>query len=691
MQKTSVILNAAPYDQDYLAASIDNIRKFTERGTYELIVVEHGGSFKIKEWLADQTDIITLFHDSLLTEGQAWNRGIEIASGNSVLLLHSDTLVTEYWLDYMIPSLYQNDDIAGVGPMSNHAAGDQALEVTYDSKEGMLQFGRNCNRSFGLKQQLTLAGFCLFLKKDVISSIGPFHEQLQGHELTVDYCLRIAQANYRLMVCTNVFVHHYRVEKNSEPHSSRTFKAKWGISAQEVQSIPEFRAVLPVDVSGVVRILVVECGYGGTLLSLYHSLPEAEIHGVELNSTAREISQGMFPDSITISSTLQDYKSEQESFDYIFLNTTCNIQETLEHCHRLLKPSGGLLVNLPNVYHYSTIASLMNGVELGQHQLTDWSVDSLTVLLDSAGFEISTTEVVKDQTPPEEQAFINGLKRISSGELSKHIEVRRFLISAKKAPDSAILHERFNRLFQSPDEELVEEILQSSSSTILKAINTYDGPIVPLLNYLAISYYERNGMKQVFPLLSRAHELAPEDPTTLLNLGTVYYGAGDDEKALYWLERIQEKNEQIKGWIEELQEIVSLKADRHKWLKFLILRVEHNVQRSEALQEITKLFTSTITIEEVGDVIQNNVFDKSNTTAIFVNYFFEQGHYEATIHLLNLSLLFNEDKDYTNYLIASLYYTLGDWEKSLNALGNVEQENEQVRNLRDKITTLKQE
>lgn len=95
------------------------------------------------------------------------------------------------------------------------------------------------------------------------------------------------------MVCTNVFVHHYRVEKNSEPHSSRTFKAKWGISAQEVQSIPEFRAVLPVDVSGVVRILVVECGYGGTLLSLYHSLPEAEIHGVELNSTARDKSRNV--------------------------------------------------------------------------------------------------------------------------------------------------------------------------------------------------------------------------------------------------------------------------------------------------------------------------------------------------------------------------------------------------------------
>ncbi|MNW26100.1 N-glycosyltransferase [compost metagenome] len=682
MHKTSIILNAAPNEQEYLAASIDNIRKFTERGAYELIVVEHGGSLKQKEWLADQTDILTLFHDSPLTEGQVWNRGIEMSSGNSVLLLHSDTLVTEYWLDYMIQSLYQNEDIAGVGPLSNHAIGDQVIEVNYDSMEGMLQFGRNCNRSFGLKQQVTLSGFCLFLKRDVIDSIGSFHEQLQGQELTVDYCLRIAQVKYRLMVCTNVFVHHYGLENENDLSSSRTFKTKWGFSSLEVLVNPVHKTLLPVGTSNLSRVLVVGSSFGNTLLSLHHSLPDVELHGVEFNSTIREISQGLYPDSIHISNTLQGYKAEQGYFDYIMVNTTCNVQEVLEDCYRLLTGSGILHVNVPNVYHYSTISKLMKGAELERHRLTDWSLDSIKMLLERNNLRISTVEAIKEQTSSEEQAFINSLKRINSGELSQHIEVRSFMIAAYKMLDSANLHERFNQLFQNPNEELVEQILLSSSSSILQAANTYSGPVVPLLNYLAISYYERDEMKQVFPLLSRAHELAPEDPTTLLNLGTVYYGAGDDEKALYWLRKIQDKNEQIEGWIEELHEIVTLKADKQRWLKFLVLRVEHNVQRNDSLKEIQELLTSTITIEDIGEIIRSNVFDKANTTTIFVNYFFEQGLYEVTIELLKLSLLFNKEKDHTNYLIASLYYTLGDFRNALHALDHVAQENEQVRNLR---------
>lgn len=689
MHKTSIILNAAPNNQEYLAASIDNIRRFTERGAYELIVVEHGGSLEQKEWLADQTDILTLFHDSPLTEGQVWNRGIEMSSGNSVLLLHSDTLVTESWLDYMIQSLYQNEDIAGVGPLSNHAIGDQAVEVNYDSMEGMLQFGRNCNRNFGLKQQVTLSGFCLFLKRDVIDSIGAFHEQLQGQELTVDYCLRIAQAKYRLMVCTNVFVHHYGIEDENDPNSNRAFKIKWGFSSLEVLGNPEFKTLSLVDTSTLSRVLVVGSGIGNTLLSLHHSLPGVELHGVEFNSTVREISQGLYPDSIQISSTLQGYKAEQAYFDYIMVNTTCNVQEVLEDCYRLLTASGILHVNVPNVYHHSTISKLMKGAELERHQLTEWSLDSIKLLLERADFGVSSVETIREETSSEEQAFINTLKRFNSGELSQHIEIRSFMIAAYKMPDSTILHERFNQLFQNPNEELVEQILLSSSSSILQAANTYIGPVVPLLNYLAISYYERDEMKQVFPLLSRAHELAPEDPTTLLNLGTVYYGAGDDEKALYWLRKIQDKNEQIEGWIYQLQETLNLKSDTLKWVELLLLRVEHGVRREEAMNEFIDLLDTRETGNQLINVaLQNVIEDKLSTIHIIVNYLFEQKKFNYALEMLELLLNYQDNVDETLFILASLSLKLNSLSRALSYIEKISMETEKVSNLKTTIINL---
>ncbi|WP_026281357.1 methyltransferase domain-containing protein [Paenibacillus massiliensis] len=646
MHKTSIILNAAPNIQEYLAASIDNIRRFTERGAYELIVVEHGGSLKQKEWLADQTDILTLFHDSPLTEGQVWNRGIEMSSGNSVLLLHSDTLVTEYWLDYMIQSLYQNEDIAGVGPLSNHAIGDQVIEVNYDSMEGMLQFGRNCNRSFGLKQQVTLSGFCLFLKRDVIDSIGSFHEQLQGQELTVDYCLRIAQVKYRLMVCTNVFVHHYGVDNSSELSSENIFKSLWGFCATELQPFPELVSMLPSSISNSSRLLLFGSGNGGTLLTLKGGFPELELHIVENNKVARVTSQRLNFDSIKISESLSDYDGEQDSFDYILLNTFSDVKETLRHCERLLKKDGKLIICLPNVYHYSTILSLVNGTELEERNITSWSISSFVSLLENTNFQVKTAEAVRVSMSEKETELINGLTRSNSNQLTEYSDISRFWIIASKVPSIAKIQEDFDQLFQSPSEELVEQILQSSSGTILKAAKSYNGPIIPLLNYLALSYYERNEMREVFPLLSAAYELNPEDPTTLCNLGTVYYGVGDNEKALHWLESIQARSEQVESWISKIQSEISQRNDLIKQIKLSLLRIEHNVDRQGSmgkLEEIINREDADFIMNEIREFVESSILDKNNTLQFLMSYFYKREIWGVALNMTEILLGYTKD------------------------------------------------
>ncbi|MFB5759858.1 glycosyltransferase [Paenibacillus medicaginis] len=689
MQKTSIVISASPDDLEYLAASIDNIRKFTERGTYELIVVEHGGSWKVREWLADQTDVLTLFHEGLLTQGQAWNKGVEVASGDNILFLHSDTLVTEYWLDYMMQSLYQDQDIAGVGPVTNNAEGDQAVEVSYTSMEGMLQQGRICNRNFGLKQKLAISDFCMFFKKAVVSEIGPFHEELGGEELAADYCLRIAQAKYRLMVCTNVFVHHYGLKMASNRTSKRLFKTLWGFGQLEVKPQSSLNNLLPIDIPEVFRILVVGSGCGATLLSLKQQFPEAEVYGIEANTKARLISQNLLGHKDSVINSFERAEFKEEFFDYILLSTTQNLVEALIQSRTLLKSDGKLIADLPNVYHYSTVVSLVKGKELDERNLAAWSIEEFTAVLEKINFEVASIQTVKENLQQEEQVFINGLRRLVPNELPEHFDVSRFLIIAKKETSPAVLHESFNRLFQNPSEELAEEILKSSASQILKAVKSYNGPVVPLLNYLAISHFERNQMAQVFPLLSKAHELNPDDPTTLLNLGTVYYGAGDDEKALYWLERIPEKSEQIESWMYQIQETINLKSDTLKWLKFLLLRTEHGVKRDESMAELFQLIQKEeISFQTISNVIRAEIGDKLSTVNLFVNYLYENGHFTCVLAMLEIALEYQDDQDETLFILANLSYKLNDCNSSLKYLNRIKMESEKVSNLRMNITTL---
>jgi GT2 family glycosyltransferase/SAM-dependent methyltransferase len=689
MQKTSIVISASPDDLEYLAASIDNIRKFTERDTYELIVVEHGGSWKVREWLADQTDVLTLFHEEHLTQGQAWNKGTGTASGDNILFLHSDTLVTEYWLDYMIQSLYQNEDIAGVGPVTNNAEGDQVVEVSYTSMEGMLQQGRVCNRNFGLKQKLTISDFCMFFKKSAVSEIGPFHEELGGEELAADYCLRIAQANYRLMVCTNVFVHHYGLEMASDRTSKRLFKTLWGFGPLAVKPQSILNSLLPTEITEAFRILVVGSGCGLTLLSLKQHFAEAEVYGIEPNTKARLISQNLLGNVASVTGGFEDTTFEREFFDYIFLSTTQNLVEALTQCRTLLKSDGKLIADLPNVYHYSMVASLVKGKELEERNLAAWSIEEFTAVLEKTNFEVATIQTVKENLQQEEQVFINGLRRLVPNELPEHFDVSRFFIIAKKETSPAVLQDMFNQLFQNPSEELVEDILKSSAGQILNAVKSYNGPVVPLLNYLAISNFERNQMDQVFPLLSRAHELNPEDPTTLLNLGTVYYGAGDDEKALYWLEKIPEKNEQIESWIYQIQETINLKSDTFKWLKFLLLRIEHGVKKDESIAELTQLIQSeNIGFQLIGNIIRTDIADKLGTINLLVNYLYENDHFKYVLSMLEMALEYQDDQDETLFLLASLSFKLNDYNSSLKYLNRIKADSEKASNLRMNIKHL---
>jgi O-antigen biosynthesis protein len=132
--KTSIII--ATYNKfDFTQKCIDSIRQYTTKEDYEIIVVDNDSKDETRNWLKKQKDIITICNESNLGFPKACNQGIDIATGDNILLLNNDTIVTENWLSNLLICLHSSDDIGAVGAVTNYCSYYQTIPVSYQSNE----------------------------------------------------------------------------------------------------------------------------------------------------------------------------------------------------------------------------------------------------------------------------------------------------------------------------------------------------------------------------------------------------------------------------------------------------------------------------------------------------------------------------------------------------------------------------
>ncbi|EGW36167.1 glycosyltransferase [Desulfosporosinus sp. OT] len=189
---------------------LGSIRQNTPE-SYELIVVDNGSTDGTIEYLKSQPDIKAVFNSSNLGFAKGCNQGRELASGDNILFLNNDTVVTENWLGNMLRLLYSQPQIGLVGPVSNKANGHQQINVSYAELSGLVDFAREyCAKNAGCYRRVfRLVGFCLLVKKEVINQVGGFDELFGlGNVKDDDFCLRAVRAGYHLMIALDSFVHH---------------------------------------------------------------------------------------------------------------------------------------------------------------------------------------------------------------------------------------------------------------------------------------------------------------------------------------------------------------------------------------------------------------------------------------------------------------------------------------------------
>jgi len=191
---------------------------------FELVIVDNAstdGVVKYLEGLADLHPRVTLIRNSEnLGFPIACNQGMSAARGDHILVLNSDTVVTEGWLRRLLRCLSSEPDVGVVGPVSNHVAGLQVVPVSYGSLEEMHRFARErAWMYYGCyRDTFRVTGLCMLMRRDVVERIGGFDPRFSpGNYEDDDFCLRARIAGYRIKIALDVFIHH---------HGSMTFRGE---------------------------------------------------------------------------------------------------------------------------------------------------------------------------------------------------------------------------------------------------------------------------------------------------------------------------------------------------------------------------------------------------------------------------------------------------------------------------------
>ena len=221
--KSSIIVVSYNSASD-IRACIESIRRNTVN-PYEIIVVDNCSADGTREYLETQKDIKVIFNATNNGFSKGCNQGIKASTGEYIIFLNPDTLVTGDWDRRMVSHF--KEGVGVVGPVSNYVAGLQKYEFHIkepitgeihinDLAEKLYQW----NKGKGVETKL-LIGFCLMIKKDVIENIGMLDEDLFLGNDDLEFSLRIRNSGFTLLVATDTFIYHkgqasFKTEKKSK-------------------------------------------------------------------------------------------------------------------------------------------------------------------------------------------------------------------------------------------------------------------------------------------------------------------------------------------------------------------------------------------------------------------------------------------------------------------------------------------
>jgi GT2 family glycosyltransferase len=238
--------------------------------------------------LANEYGLFTLWrNDANRGVVYSFNRGLFAADGD-VILLNSDTIVSDFWIDRLVGVANSDETIASVSPMTNNAT---ILSYPYPNRENGLVdilsysqidsfFAENTCSLKSVEVPVTV-GFCMLIKREALQATGGFDEALFGigYGEECDWCMRATYRGYKHVVATDTYVYHQGAVSFSEKTLKRQALAGQALAIRHPEYWPlvarfcnEDRLFHPRRNVDIKRLKHHLSGYKGAVLHVLHSL-----------------------------------------------------------------------------------------------------------------------------------------------------------------------------------------------------------------------------------------------------------------------------------------------------------------------------------------------------------------------------------------------------------------------------------
>lgn len=532
---------------EYTKECIKSIRRNSNENHYEIIVVDNCSNDGTKEWLKDQKDILTICNDKNFGFPKGCNQGIEVAKGDNVLLLNNDTVVTKNWLENLTKCLYSSEKIGAVGPVSNSCPYYQSIETKYNSLDQMKKFAINYNESNPSKweERLKLIGFCMLIKREVIEKIGLLDERFTpGNYEDDDYSIRIGEAGYKLMLCNDIFIHHYGGTSFKENNkfsrllmeNEAKFKRKWGFtSAENMEINRNLVNLIDRNKNEKFNILQIGCGCGATLLYVKNRFKNAKLYGVDINKNALDISASftevLNEDIYNIDSICKYFQSIK--FDYVFINHILNEDNRnnaiLTKIKKLIKNEGKIFIEL-------------NESETEKRTLTK---EKLVESLIQVNYKNIEGIAIKNENKIKEYIFNAEIKNESEDESSEVQTKLKFLLRRIE-----------NHIEVEESREAIYNLIRNKEINLENILFCVVRDVIKkdeVLNSIAVKFYEKGMYDNVIPLFQASLEYNPNNTDVVYNLAYFLYELGEKKVSLSYFEKIKGINSEVDDFIEKLR------------------------------------------------------------------------------------------------------------------------------------------
>lgn len=148
-------------------------------------------------------------------------------SRNDILLLNSDTQVTEGFLEEMKSILAKDSKVGALSPRSNNAT------IATIPLSSAMQKGIASKKSYKVWQKIkdklpqynevpVAHGFCLLIRRSLVDKYGLFDEVFgKGYGEENDFCLRIKKHGYKSVLANRAFVFHLEARSFTLPEKAK--------------------------------------------------------------------------------------------------------------------------------------------------------------------------------------------------------------------------------------------------------------------------------------------------------------------------------------------------------------------------------------------------------------------------------------------------------------------------------------